>query len=93
MLKELIEGGMRPVQALKEIVSQDPGISNFDLAIIFTDAFPKVGGEARQIIWRWGRPGKRAGIEDDKLNYLLLQLLVDAGYISRSEFERMIMQV
>lgn len=93
MLKEFIEGGMLPVQALQKMVAQDPKISNLDLAILFTDEFPAISGEARQMIWRWERPGKRSGIDDDKLNYLLLQLLVDASYISHAEFEKMIMRV
>ncbi|WP_143071600.1 hypothetical protein [Pseudomonas sp. NFACC39-1] len=93
MLKELIEDGMLPVQALKSLVVQKPSISNLDLAIFFTDEFPDVSGEARQVIWRWERPGKRQGIDDDKLNYLLLQLLVDASYISHAEFEKMVMRV
>jgi len=93
MLSEEIKVGVLPVAAMKKLIADTPDISNFDLGVIFKNEFPLVGGEVRQIISYWGRPGKRPGIDDDKLNYLLLNQLFEAGYLDKNVYQQMIMMV
>lgn len=76
-----IRQGKKPTEVFKELVGAEPGLNNWELASRFVDSFENISGEAVEIIWHWQRLGGRPGLADDKVDAMLLKLLLEAGYI------------
>jgi hypothetical protein len=79
-LKNIICNGLKPTEAFKQLIESNPEITNSELALLFENEFPEVSSEAVQVIWHWQRPGKKPGIDDNRLNENLVHLLKEAGY-------------
>lgn len=83
MIVERILKGAKPTEIFHEMLAQEPGLTNIELARAFTDCFADVDWLAKQWIWKWNRSGTRSGIDDERLDELLIELLRDAGYVVR----------
>ena len=82
---ERIKSGANPTAIFREIFSNNPGLSNYELARMFSANFDRISGEAIQAIWYWksGRRGEKGrGCNDDELNAILIEKLQEAGYLS-----------
>jgi hypothetical protein len=79
-LKNIICNGLKPTEAFNQLIESNPEITNSELALLFENEFPEVSSEAVQVIWHWQRPGKKPGIDDNRLNENLVHLLKEAGY-------------
>ena len=73
--------GKSPSAVFKEMLLDRPQLDNGDLATAFHAEFPETGLDAIQYIWKWKRPGKSAGLDDERLDQRLLYLLRHAGYL------------
>ncbi len=70
-----------PTQVFRTMLSEDPNLSNHDLAWLFVQRFPEVGATANNFIWYWRSPARPSGTFDDALvDSELSRLLRDAGY-------------
>lgn len=76
-----ILSGAKPSDVFKVMLSNDPSLTNADLSCAFKDEFVSIASEALQSIWNWRRPGKIQGINDDRLNEILLHYLREANYL------------
>ncbi|BBB68556.1 hypothetical protein UNDYM_4303 [Undibacterium sp. YM2] len=85
MLEEIYNGKL-PCAIFRELIEQDPALTNFRLSQIFRLEFINVDGLAGQLIWHWKGPGKTQGMRDEVLNEELLRMLKEAGYVEKDKF-------
>lgn len=78
--QEILDGAA-PADALREYFKSNPEANNRQASLAFSSAFPKVSGEAIQLIWYWRGPARDQGIEDDELNARIRKCLSDSGYL------------
>ena len=82
---ERIKNGTKPTDIVREILSHNQEINNYELATMFRAEFRRISMEATQAIWYWksGRAGQKGGgCSDDDLNVVLIRNLQEAGYLS-----------
>jgi len=72
--------GERPTDVFKAMLEREPSLTNADLALEFKKHFLRVGDEAIQSIWQWRRPGRDRGIEDERMDAIVIHYLKAAGY-------------
>lgn len=60
---ERIKNGTKPTEIFREIFSNNPKLSNYELATMFHAEFERISIEAIQAIWYWksGRRGQKGG--------------------------------
>jgi len=80
MMKAIL-AGQKPTEVFKSIVRNDSAITNTELATMFKIEFANVKAEAIQAIWQWNRPGRGMGIDDDRMDAIVISYLKDAGYL------------
>jgi hypothetical protein len=73
--------GQKPTEVFKSIVRSDSTITNTKLANMFKTEFVEVKAEAIQAIWQWNRPGRGMGIDDDRMDAIVINYLKEAGYL------------
>jgi hypothetical protein len=73
--------GQKPTEVFKSIVRGDSTITNTKLANMFKTEFVEVKAEAIQAIWQWNRPGRGMGIDDDRMDAIVINYLKEAGYL------------
>jgi len=81
---ERLKNGTKTTEIFREIFSNNPELSNYELATMFRAEFRQISMEATQAIWYWksGRSGQKGGgFNDDELNAVLILILQEAGYL------------
>jgi hypothetical protein len=78
---ESILAGEEPTTVFRRLIEADSSIGNIVLGEAFSTEFPRLTGEAEQLIWHWKGPGKQQGLGDSDLNAHLVRLLKEAGYL------------
>jgi hypothetical protein len=73
--------GSRPSVVFREYIRNTPGVSNGDVAMHFGEAFPRMSGEVRQVIWHWKSPMRDVGMSDEMLDLQVMRCLKEAGYL------------
>ncbi len=71
-----ILNGDKPSVLFDEYLAANPGGDKYQVARVFADLFPNVDSTCLQVIWNWRRPG----MDDDKLDLILADLLQMAHY-------------
>ncbi|RZF58645.1 hypothetical protein EWE75_24235 [Sphingomonas populi] len=71
-----ILNGHKPSVVFDEYLAANPDSDKYQVARVFADLFPNVDSTCHQVIWNWRRPG----MNDDKLDVILTDLLKKANY-------------
>lgn len=80
MMKK-IQLGIKPTDVFKELLAANPSLSKSDISADFFEEFPDIDSVASQVIWNWRKPGNDRGIEDARIDEILLHHLKEAGYL------------
>lgn len=76
-----IQNGKKPSEVFRRLVEAKPDLDTWDLAQEFISAFPDVDSIVTTYIWRWKGPGATRGVDDERLDEVLLEQLSKAGYL------------
>jgi hypothetical protein len=71
----------KPSEVFKALMASNPSIDNWELAHRFVDAFPSVDALVITYIWRWKAPGSDRGLSDERVDDVLIDQLLQAGYL------------
>lgn len=80
MMKDILFGS-KPTTVFKAMLTLNPMLTNGDISSEFKEEFLEVDSEAIQAIWHWRRPGRDSGVEDERIDAILLHHLKEAGYL------------
>lgn len=79
-MKDILSG-TKPTAVFKEMLARKPSLTNADISSEFREEFIAVNSEAVQAIWHWRRPGLDRGVDDDRIDEIVLHHLRIAGYL------------
>ncbi|GGY85328.1 hypothetical protein GCM10011613_33070 [Cellvibrio zantedeschiae] len=82
MLKNILDGEA-PSSVFKQMIVDNPALTNIDLSNSLANEFDNLNSQAAQLVWHWQRPGKQQGLSDENLDALLLNFFQEAGYLVR----------
>ena len=80
-MMQKIRSGTKPTDVFKELLAANPSFSKSDISANFIEEFPDVDSVASQVIWNWRKPGQDRGVEDARIDEILLHHLKEAGYL------------